>query len=120
MGPKSGRSNSLKTSESTVNKKHVNSSYVNNDKLSCIYTNADQLNNKFNELQLLVKTHDPDIIAITEVKPKNCKFQPLIDEYLLDGYNMRGANIENKSGRDCLLYAKIQLCAKEIFPQKAI
>ena len=90
LGPKSGRSNSLKTSESTVNKKHVNSSYVNNGKLSCIYTNADQLNNKFNELQLLVKTHDPDIIAITEVKPKNCRFQPQIGEYLLDGYNMWG------------------------------
>ena len=55
-----------------------------------IYTNADQLNDKFNELQLLVKTHDPDIIAITEVKPKNCRFQPQIGEYLHDGYNMRG------------------------------
>ena len=83
MGPKSGRSNSLKTSESTVNKKHVNSSYVNNGKLSCIYTNADQLNNKFNELQLLVKTHDPDIIAITEVKPKNCRFQPQIGDLMV-------------------------------------
>ena len=96
MGPKSGRSNSLKTSESTINKKHVNSSYVNNGKLSCTYTNADQLNNKFNELQLLVKTHDPDIIAITEVKTKNCRFQPQIGEYLLDGYNMWGAKIEKK------------------------
>ena len=109
LGPKSGRSNSLKTSGSTVNKKHVNSSYVNNGKLSCIYTNVDQLNNKFNELQLMVKTHDPDIIAITEVNPKNCRFQPQIGENLLDGYNMwgGGANIENKSGRGCLLYAKI-------------
>ena len=78
--------------------------YINNGKLSCIYTNADQLNNKFNELQLLVKTHDPDIIAITEVKPKNCRFQPQIGEYLLDGYDMWGANIENKSGRGCLLF----------------
>ena len=118
LGSKSGRSNSLKTSESTLNKKHVNSSYVNNGKLICIYTNADQLNNKFNELQLLVKTHDPDIIAITEVKPKNCRFQPQIGEYLLDGYNMWGANIENKSGRSCLLYAKIKLGAKEILLKK--
>ena len=90
LGPKSGRSNSLKTSGLTVNKKHINSSYVNNGKLSCIYTNADQLNNKFNELQLMVKTHDPDIIAITEVKPKNCRFQPQTGEYLLYGYNMWG------------------------------
>ena len=50
----------------------------------------ERVNNKFNELQLLVKTHDSDIIAITEVKPKNYRFQPQIGEYLLDGYMVGG------------------------------
>lgn len=39
--------------------------------LSCLYTNADQLMNKRSELQALTDIHQPDIIGITEVKPKN-------------------------------------------------
>ena len=39
--------------------------------ITCIFTNADTLTNKFPELQTLLEIHRPDIIGVTEVKPKN-------------------------------------------------
>ena len=38
-------------------------------KLSCIYTNADQLFNKLPELTVRTRDDKPKIIGITEVKP---------------------------------------------------
>ena len=79
-----------------------------------MHTNADQLKNKFSELQLLVQAQNPDIIAITEVKPKNCRYQPIVGEYILDGYNIWSTNIDSENGRGCLLYTKKHLIVKDI------
>ena len=38
---------------------------------TCLYTNADQFLNKRAELKRLVEIHNPSIIGITDVKPKN-------------------------------------------------
>ena len=39
--------------------------------LSCMYTNADTLTNKMTELKAYVEHHNPCIIAVTEIIPKN-------------------------------------------------
>ena len=44
------------------------------NKLVVYYTNADVLSNKFNILLLEVDRINPDIIAVTEVKPKNSRY----------------------------------------------
>lgn len=54
--------------------------------LRILYTNADQLSNKINELESEVALLSPDIIIITEAKPKN-SLQPLtVNSILLKGY----------------------------------
>ena len=40
-------------------------------KLNCFYTNADQLLNKITELEVRSRDDRPNIIGITEVKPKH-------------------------------------------------
>ena len=87
---------------------------VNIATLNCLYTNADQLNNKFNELELIVKSNNLDIIMITEVKPKNPRFTPRPGEYKLEGYDMYHVNIDTNVGRGCLFYVKLGLEVKEI------
>ena len=54
--------------------KTVNGSYL-IDKLDILYTNADGLINKRQELRVLINSlqDKPDVIAITEIKPKNVR-----------------------------------------------
>ena len=94
MGQEHIRNTTVNSQAANVNNVHIN--HVNIKNLSCIYTNADQLNNKFNELQLLVHAQKPDVIAIIEIKPKNSRYLPIIGEYILDDYNMWSTNIEEK------------------------
>ncbi len=54
--------------------------------LNCLYTNADSLTNKLDELKGLVKDTQPDLIGITEVKPKNNRYNIGPAELKLDGY----------------------------------
>ena len=51
------------------NKKHSQ----NIQALKILYTNADSLFNKKDELELRIQTENPDIVALTEVLPKNMK-----------------------------------------------
>lgn len=55
-----------------------------------MYTNADSLANKVEDLKLLVNSLDvkPNIIAITEAKSKHKKFQAELSEFNLHGYNI--------------------------------
>ena len=46
----------------------------NSSHLLCMYTNVDSLFNKKEELLARVNALNPDIIGITEVLPKYCKF----------------------------------------------
>lgn len=112
MGPQSNGNISLNNiNTSTVNNTNIT---VNNAQLRCIYLNADQLNNKFSELELLVSTEKYDLIMINEVKPKNSRFTPISAEYNINNYNLFSINIENKIGRGCLLYAIKTLDVREI------
>jgi hypothetical protein len=55
------------------------------------------------ELRLLIRKHKPTIVGITEVKPKDFRYD-IEDAYIaLDGYDMLGCNLHNKTGRGFLI-----------------
>ena len=84
-----------------------NSSSVNNQNCKCLYTNADQYLNKRNEMKALVEIHQPDIIGITEVKPKQARFDIQDSEIAIEGYELFH-NLEEK-GRGIALLVKKEL-----------
>ena len=93
-----------------------NGSQVKNS-LLCLYTNADQLKNKLLELESRISDKQPNVIGITEVKPKNSSNQVNPAEYtILSGneYQMFSKNIDNEVGRGLILYIHRSLQATEV------
>jgi len=87
------------------------------NKLKCIYTNADQLRNKFSEFQIRIRDQKPMIIGVTEVKAKNSKTKPSPSEYKMEWsteYNMFHANLNNNEGRGLIMYVHNSLQASEL------
>ena len=82
--------------------------------INCTYTNADCLTNKVSELRLLIRNHKPTIVGITEVKPKNFRYDIEDAEIALDGYDMFGCNLHNKTGRGCAVYVKNNVQANPV------
>jgi hypothetical protein len=81
--------NSARTN--VLNQHNVNSSKVEAFKgLNYFYTNADSLPNKLYELKGRVQkaTDGFDIIGITEVYPKKCRFLPGKAELQLEGFDL--------------------------------
>ena len=56
--------------------------------LKILYTNADTLTNKMDELKLLTRDESPDVIAVNEVLPKKSMFLVQEQELQIDGFNM--------------------------------
>ena len=56
-------------------------------RLVCLSTNINSLPNKTNEFKVIVQMTKPDLIAVTEVKPTNSRFELICTDYHLDGYN---------------------------------
>jgi len=83
--------------------------------LKCFYTNADSIPSKLDEFKARAQEVDEgyDIIAITEVYPKNCRFLPGKAELHLQGYELF---INDTPGmkRGIALYIKQNLMAEEI------
>ena len=69
-------------------------------------TNADVLTkDKLAELRRDAKNEKPDIIAVSEVKPKNYEKMRTLAEYKIKGYLPEPLNIDNKVvGRGMLVY----------------
>lgn len=67
-----------------------------------IYTNADSLLNKLNELEIFLKCqlYKPHIIAVTEAKPKKFSGQIRPSKFHLDGYKIfcEGVSEDNSCG----------------------
>ena len=55
-------------------------------KLKVVYSNADNLMNKRQELEVLIALQNPDIICVTEVVPKNTSLPVQICELQIQGY----------------------------------
>jgi len=76
------------------------------DKLDILYTNADGLINKRQELRVLINSlqDKPDLIAITEIKPKNMLGVIQPSEFNLDGYNVFCQGLDDNDSRGLLVY----------------
>ena len=60
----------------------------NKTKLTCMYLNADVLTNKMTELNFIITNEKPDIVAISEVLPKNSNRVIHKEEFIIPGYEM--------------------------------
>lgn len=65
--------------------------------------------NKRAELQAMIELHEPELIAITEVKPKRCRFTVQECEIAIEGYDVFH-NLEQE-GRGIALFTKTTLRA---------
>ena len=77
--------------------------------------NVDSLPNKFTELCTRLD-HDvnPDIIVISEVKPKSHWYPMTEADFKLDGQATFKCNIDNKVGRGMIIYTKPDIDASQI------
>ena len=101
-------------------------------KLKVFTANADVLTkDKMAELRRDAKAEQPDIIAISEVKPKNYEKVRTLAEYKIKGYTPEPINIDTKeTGRGMIIYINEALCytrvpldkilEKNEYPEEAI
>ena len=115
MGPKDSKG------EDHISKlNEQNKSIKRRKKIRCMYTNSDQFPNKKEELLTFIVDDKPDIIMITEMKPKaqiNPILKPLLD---IPGYNMH-ANFDNEEARlgvsgirGVAIYTNFELSVREV------
>ena len=96
------------------NKSGVNNTLPVQNELEIWYTNADSLPNKMNELQCLIAAAEtsPDILVITEAKPKNSRYELNPQEMYINGYDIFTNNWDR--GRGILVFARSSLQVCEI------
>ena len=84
--------------------------------LKCIYTNADSLLNKLDEFKnrFLSEKVLPNIIAFTEVIPKNMCYDINKAEIDLEGYDLLPSNFSGTAKRGIYVYVKRSLKATEM------
>jgi len=81
---------------------------------TCMHTNIDSITNKMDELNAIITEQNPDIIGITEVKPKYTNCQLSAQESNTDGYTA----FVNLSGRGVALYVKNCFGAVDLKPKQ--
>ena len=79
----------------------------------CLYTNVDTITNKMDELSAKISLIDPDIIGLTEIKPKNASWDLTSQEVNITGYT----SFINLSGRGSVLFVKNCYGAVEYKPK---
>ena len=80
-----------------------------------MFLNADTLTNKLTEFQFLIQHHQPHIIGVNEVLPKNFSKQIHPEEFHIDGYEMIvHPNVARNIGRGSILYISKKLIYKEL------
>jgi len=100
-------SNTSALSSSPVGAAQPHVPYVNSiDHLTCWYTNADTLTNKMTELKSRIELADkkPQIIIITEVRPKNSRYKLTEAELAIPGYDIHAPDLHSTSGRGNMIY----------------
>ena len=68
-------------------------------------TNTDQYMNKRNEMKALIEINQPDIVGITEMKPKHARFNVQECEIAMEGYELFH-NLEEEGRGIALLVRK--------------
>eukprot|EP00914_Ancora_sagittata_P033616 GHVO01067769.1.p1 GENE.GHVO01067769.1~~GHVO01067769.1.p1 ORF type:complete len:114 (-),score=11.23 GHVO01067769.1:274-615(-) len=81
--------------------------------MRCVYFNADSLPNKMNEFRKRIQgmIEEPNIIAATEVEPKNSRFELQPVDFMLEGYTAF-TNI-NHNGRGIIIWVHNSLNAAQ-------
>ena len=86
-----------------TNKKSLDKTFHNKNKLKCTYTNADGIlkGNKYSEILNYIDVHNPDVFFVTETKLKT-------DDVLvhLDNYNIFRKDRMNSLGGGVLILTK--------------
>ncbi len=106
------RNSNLATNKNVNNNgSHQNSKSVSRrtNCFKCMYTNADSLLNKRDELNLCIAQNNPDIIGVTEAFPKKVINPVQLPEFHMDGYELF-CNID-AGNRGVCLYINEQLGA---------
>jgi exonuclease III len=117
MGQESGGNKEkirIKKNNPKQNKKKISKTEEILDSFKYLYTNADTLSNKLDELKAIVADTKPNIIAITEVKPKFNRYKVLPSELQLDDYNMYTNNWDEKGTRGMACYIDKRIEAKPL------
>ena len=111
VGTKGNRSAKADGNQNTKNIKAEN--------LNIWYTNADSLPNKMEELKTRISAskNKPNIIIVTEAKPKNQRYNLMIPEISIAGYNISQINVDKKQGRGIIIYTETQISVNEITPK---
>ena len=80
----------------------------NSKKLVLLYTNADCLTNKMTELNFLVQQQrpEPDIVVITEAKPKNARYKVNSSEFNIQGYFTFTSDFNEEGSRGIVVYVR--------------
>lgn len=77
------------------------------------YTNCDCLTQtKKSELEALVSTDNPDIIALTEILPKTSLFDTVEEFYNLEGYTKIVPDLNE--GRGIIIYVRANISVMEV------
>ena len=88
------------------------------NKFIVFYSNVDVFSHdKLNELKYRLKESQvsPHIIALQEVRPKNFRFQRMLVEYSLDGYEIVEKNVtHDREGRGMLVYVRKDMAYTEV------
>ena len=81
-----------------------------------LYANADSLPNKLDELKSRLQDSDRsiDIIGITDVYPKNCRYNPEKAELQIDGYDLFVVESGEAAMREVGIYVRKELLAEEV------
>ena len=75
--------------------------------LSILFTNADTLTkDKLLDLKTRIAQNEPQILAFSEVKPKNYKRELQLVEFNIPGYEAVPTNIDSGTGRGMLVYVQ--------------
>ena len=93
-----------KNIESSNLAKHAKITTISN--LKVIYANCDSLSNKFEEMEFVIKLHNPHIIVLTEVAPKNNRYPLQKSEIELDDYELFVNDLNKKGHRGVAIYVK--------------
>ena len=98
--------NIVHSNVNSFNRSSLVCSVFNPQNLHCIYTNADSLLNKIEEFKIrfLSDENISDIIAITEVVPKNMRYTLNNAEIELSGYELFPSNFPGSARRGVIIY----------------
>jgi hypothetical protein len=84
--------------------------------IQCFYSNADSLPNKLSELMTRIqeRKNSYEVIGITEIYPKNCRYLPGTSELQMEGYELFLSELTSLSKRGAALYINKKLKSEEI------